>query len=218
MLAKREARCEACGTLNRVRRYSIGEKPRCGKCRASLPEQFLIRIVRWAHTASGLALIGIVLGLFIWAGWNQMLIAFDDLTHPAASCIPHPQHQGVYRWYTADEDVASFTIKTEVGSDYFVKLEDLSGQPVRSFFVYGGSTFTTNVPLGTFVLKYATGKSWCNERDLFGPSTSKSQADDTFAVERKNTPDGYTLSRWTVELIRQPHGNLRTHSIARSKF
>jgi hypothetical protein len=127
--------------------------------------------------------------------------------------------QGLYRAYTRDADVASLTIKTAAGANYFVKLEDAAtGAPVRSFHVKGGSTMTTRVPLGTFVLKYASGISWCNEDDLFGPDTATNRADDVFAFERQVTGDGHVLSHWTVELVLQRHGNLRTRSIPRSQF
>jgi hypothetical protein len=37
-MAKREVRCEACDTLNRVPGYSIKRIPQCGQCHAVLPE------------------------------------------------------------------------------------------------------------------------------------------------------------------------------------
>jgi hypothetical protein len=126
--------------------------------------------------------------------------------------------EGVYRTYTNDADVAALTVRTASGSNYFLKLDDMYGSPIRSFYMYGGSTVTHNVPLGTFMLKYASGKYWCNEYDLFGPDTATSQADETFSFERKYTTGGYTISHWTVELVLQRGGNLRTRSIARDKF
>lgn len=96
-----------------------------------------------------------------------------------------------------------------------MKLEDENGRPVRTFFVNGGSSTSNLVPLGTFKLKYASGLSWCNEQDLFGSDTSTNEADDTFTFDQQ---PGYTPTQWTVELIRQPGGNLRTHAIPRSQF
>jgi hypothetical protein len=94
---------------------------------------------------------------------------------------------------------------TAVGSNYFVKLEDLSGRPARAFFVQGGSSISNLVPLGTFVLKYATGKSWCGEAELFRPDSATNQADKFLDFEREVTEDttGFTTSTSdiTVELI-----------------
>lgn len=42
MSARREVRCEDCGTLNRVRSYSFRQIPNCGKCHKPLPERPLI--------------------------------------------------------------------------------------------------------------------------------------------------------------------------------
>jgi hypothetical protein len=143
----------------------------------------------------------------------------------ADACIGRPQpRQGIYKWYGRSwgDDVADFTIKTAAGSNYFVKLEDLSGRPARAFFVQGGSTISYKVPLGTFILKYASGQSWCSEAELFGPDTATNQADQFFDFDRQVTEDatGITtsISDITVELILQPGGNLRTHAILRSQF
>jgi hypothetical protein len=65
---------------------------------------------------------------------------------------------------------------------------------VRSFFVNGGSTMTRKVPLGTFVLKYASGQSWYSESDLFGPDTATIQADEIFAFDRQVTRDDYSIT------------------------
>lgn len=143
----------------------------------------------------------------------------------ADACIGRPQpRQGIYKWYGRawGDDIANFTIKTAAGSNYFVKLVDLSGRPARSYFVHGGSTISYKVPLGTFVLKYASGRSWCSEAELFGPDTATYQADTFFYFDRQVTEDatGITTSTSdiTVELILQRGGNLRTHAIPRSQF
>jgi hypothetical protein len=99
------------------------------------------------------------------------------------------------------DDIAELTIATAPGSNYFVKLEDMSGRPARAYFMRGGSTRSYQVPLGTFSLKYATGQSWCSESELFGKTTATNKTDDTFTFE--------DVTHWTVELILQPNGNLR---------
>jgi hypothetical protein len=97
-----------------------------------------------------------------------------------------------------------------------------TADPVLSFFVFGGSQMQDRMPLGRYVMKYAVGKSWCNERDLFGPDTNTRQADEIFTFERHARRDEYgvttSTTNITVELILQKGGNLRTHHIPRSDF
>jgi len=49
-MANREVRCQACGTLNRVRRYSVRRIPQCGKCHTNLPETGPVRTLRKFYT------------------------------------------------------------------------------------------------------------------------------------------------------------------------
>ena len=138
---------------------------------------------------------------------------------PVACFASAEPSEGVYEDRSHSPHVAQFTIRTALGADYFVKLEDpATGYTEMTFYIRGGSTITESVPLGNFVLKYAAGRQWCGEDDLFGSDTVLKQADDTFLFERSTTPSGYSISYWTVELIRQKGGNLSTHSIPRSKF
>jgi len=196
----------SCGALNRVPRYSIKRIPECGKCHAPLPEHVAIKTTRKLYPFRGLAILAVFGGIIGWGLRDEI----RETLNPAPACTT-PATPRPIRWYTAEDDVAPFTIKTASGSDYFVKLEDAStGAPIRAFYVRGGSTVTNQVPLGTFNLKYATGNLWCDEAQLFGPGTTTKEADHTYAFNE--------LSHWTVELILQPGGNLRTHSIPRSKF
>lgn len=132
---------------------------------------------------------------------------------PIDACAARPQpREGIYRWYGPfwGRDIAELTIQTDSGSNYFIKLVDMTGKTARSYFMYGGSIESYPVPLGTFVLRYATGRSWCGEKELFGAETATSQADDDFTFDER--------THWTVELILQPNGNLKTHTIPRSQF
>lgn len=123
---------------------------------------------------------------------------------------PQPNH-GVYARYDYSPNVAPLTIKTERGSNYFVKIEDSnSGRLVRSFYIIGGLILESKIPAGSFVLKYATGNSWCGDKELFGASTETSKADQIFQFE---IDQGYT-----IELIKRQKGNLPTRKISRESF
>jgi len=65
----------------------------------------------------------------------------------------------------------------------------------------------TKVPLGQFILKYATGDAWCGENDLFGNQTQFNKANADLRFARQEFHDGYTMIGHTVELILQINGN-----------
>jgi hypothetical protein len=219
MLAKREVRCEACGTINRVPRYSIRQIPRCGKsgCGKELPEGAARKLIRVLYRSRR--------GLLFWAiliGFLPSLIGVFTLLerftsrqaslarNPPSCSMPSPAH-GVYRRYTASPLLAQLTIRTGVGENYFAKLVDaFDGTPKMEFFIHGGSVLVASVPVGTFTVKYADGLVWCGEQELFGP--------DTLVQETQKTFDFDPGEEWTIDLIRQHGGNLRTRYIPRSQF
>ena len=85
-------------------------------------------------------------------------------------------------------------------------------------FIHGGQSLEARVPLGNFKIKYAAGYEWCGVKEMFGPETIFSEAQDVFPFKRSFTRDGYTTSHWTVELILRPGGNLRTKTLPREAF
>ncbi len=80
---------------------------------------------------------------------------------------------------------APFEIKSQTGENYLVKLVDANtGQDVMTVFVRGGETVETRAPLGSFHVKYASGDTWYGYEHLFGPETTYTKADETFAFSR----------------------------------
>lgn len=113
--------------------------------------------------------------------------------------------------YDLSDRVASLRIRTRPGEGYFVKLQDaVTGQSVMSFYIHGGQTLQENVPEGSFILKYAAGDRWCGDNDLFCRDTTIQQSEQTFEFEESH---GYT-----IELIKQRHGNLPMKTINRQQF
>lgn len=108
--------------------------------------------------------------------------------------------------------VAPLNIKTSAGGGYhyFVKIVNIAtNQELGSYFIRSGGVLDINVPVGTYEIRYATGKQWYGTSYLFGPETIYSKADSTFNFSF----DGYQYSGYTVELIMQQNGNLRTSGI-----
>jgi hypothetical protein len=129
-------------------------------------------------------------------------------------CVGRPQPtQGIYARYDQSPTAVPLTLRTENGSNYFVKVEDaISGRPIVSFYVYGGSTLRAEIPAGSYVLKYATGNNWCGEAELFGVGalTETNKADRIF-----NFDDDH---EYAIELIARRNGNLPTMKIGREAF
>jgi hypothetical protein len=98
---------------------------------------------------------------------------------------------------------------------YFIKVVDWErGTPVLTVFVRSGQTVNVKVPLGSYRLKYAGGTEWYGQKYLFGPATAYARAQDRFNF----TLEGDQVSGFTVELIKQIGGNLRTAEIRPEDF
>jgi hypothetical protein len=168
------------------------------------------QIYRGRYPITALACLGFL------AIWSPAIPSVDLSPTQSKSlndtCGSHPQpNQGTLVRYTQRPDVAPLTIKTRSGSNYFVKIDDAaSGRTVQTLYVYGGYSYETQVPRGTFILKFATGAQWCGELELFGPSTVRNKADRIFRFD-----DDY---EYTIELIPQSSGNLPTKRISREEF
>lgn len=110
--------------------------------------------------------------------------------------------------------VAPFTVVTRGDENFFIKLKNISGSEILTFFVRAGETVDIDVPLGTFMLYYATGETWYGEENLFGETTGRYRAVDLFDFYEE---DGY-VNGWTVELYLQTNGNLDTEPISADEF
>lgn len=210
--------CHSCGTKNRVAAYSFKRLPWCGGCGAALAEPAVTKLVRRLYRLRYLVIV--IVGLVLLSIWPPTIPSFDlsglaptlKSPPPSEACAGRPQpFQGLYARHTNRSGVAPLRIRTASGSSYFVKVADAyTGRPVMSFFLYGGSSFDTQLPRGAFVIKYATGTTWCGDSELFGPSTETSQADRVFQFDDEH--------EYTIELIAQRNGNLPTKRIDRTNF
>ncbi len=131
---------------------------------------------------------------------------------PAFSQPVQPLPQTGDNTASLSNGVAPLNIKTSPagGYHYFVKIVNTAtNQEIGSYFIRSGGILDIQVPIGTYEIKYATGKQWYGTTYLFGPETSYSKADSLFTFSF----DGYQYSGYTVELIMQQNGNLRTSGI-----
>lgn len=129
---------------------------------------------------------------------------------------PVPIRQGVQHIFVDADRIAPFRVKTSAGPDhYFIKLVDAdTGSPAMTIYVDGGRTYETNVPVGTYQIRYATGRTWYGVRHLFGPATAYSETVDdvTFSIQ------GNEVQGNDIELVPQLGGNLATKTISAAQF
>ena len=136
--------------------------------------------------------------------------SFDELNAP-----PVAISTGLVRTRTGRERIAPLEIRTSSGANYFLKLANaVDGRDEIVMYIEGGRTFTTDVPLGTFELRYCAGSVWYGERYDFGPEKTCYQAEKQFTFYRQ----GNSVNGYTIELILQVGGNLRTTRIDPSQF
>lgn len=106
---------------------------------------------------------------------------------------------------------STIRILTNAGDNYFVKLVRRSdATAIMTATIQGGTPFEARLPRGEYELRYAAGKSWYGEADLFGKDTAFAKTDRFISV----SSDGIR----TVQLILQRNGNLSSSTIPRENF
>lgn len=143
---------------------------------------------------------------------------------PVRSAFTEPELtfpvSGEVWWYTTQRGVAPLQIRSSLGDNYLVKLDDvITGEPVLTVFIRGGKTEEVEVPLGTYEVKYASGNRWYGSTYLFGPDTQYSKAEQNFTFTSNGSQySGYTYSGYTITLYKVRDGNLRTRMISADEF
>jgi hypothetical protein len=146
--------------------------------------------------------------LLVWAGRETIV---DSLSMSLSCRVNEEPIGGLVARYTNLPRTVELSLITPAGSNFFVKLaQPETAKPVLSIFVHGGVPVTVKVPLGSFILKAASGEHWCGETNLFGG--------DTVIVETGRTIEFQAQQIHTVTLSPRPDGNLPMRPIARGKF
>jgi curved DNA-binding protein CbpA len=123
---------------------------------------------------------------------------------------PLPEKGGMlfsYSFVTNTGDTAPFKITTPSDGNYVMKIEDWNTKEfVAMYFIPRSSTLSTDLPLGSYRLKFAQGDKWYGTNYLFGPMTIYSYI--------PNKMDFYLSGDYAegheIELIPQINGNLET--------
>jgi len=122
---------------------------------------------------------------------------------------------GSLRRETKGAAIAPFKIMTSGDSHYMVKLEESgTSKTVLTVFVRAGQNAEIKVPLGSYAVKYASGRKWYGYKDRFGPDTVYSKADQNFQFSQ----NGNRISGYSITLYPVPGGNLSTSKINPNDF
>ena len=219
--------CSECGTRNRVPEERVKGNAVCGNCgkqlvivgrRVSfLPLLFAVFVKLWFVWILGF--IFIVLPYLEDNGIkSQNRVATTYQSTKAEKTVftepPVPINHGIVsKNFTSG--VAPLEIKTRTGNNYYIKIVDIANnQVVLTAYIVGGRHFEVLIPLGVYEIRYAAGGTWYGTEHYFGPETAFSKANEKFHF----TFDGYQYSGYTVELILQSYGNLRTEHIDETEF
>lgn len=211
-----QVRCDACNATNRLVAFRVSARATCGRCGSSLREPMWIGSARFAKGHWAWAVLLTLVGGAYAVDQLRPISAgsYAPPTVISSACTPEQVYPGIYR-QPLDVGIAPLRVVTSSGSNYFVKLVDVAdGRTALTMFVKGGVPLEVDVPLGTYRVRYASGRVWCGEAELFGPETRFSEADRSFAFVRS----GDQISGYTIELIQQRSGNLRTHAISATSF
>lgn len=130
-------------------------------------------------------------------------------------------YNGIFSIETTNKCVAKFVVHASQLDNYYMKLEDaFTKQCVLTLFIRAGTTAEIRVPLGSYIIKYASGDKWYGTEHLFGPRTSYSKA-ETIAkfTQKEDTGTGYTtITGHSITLYKVTNGNLHTESISKNEF
>lgn len=224
--------CLECGETRELFIGQILTRPKCNGCLAPLHRGVAAgRVASFAPSSSGFGLwwLGLVGLIIVWAmvdrspsspkpddsGAYEYAAPAEPTEVPSFDEPAIPVATGELHFSGYGERVAPLTVRTRMGSNFFVKLVDRTTNRVAlTFYITGGDRLELLVPLGDYDLKYATGDVWYGTEYLFGPDTRYAAADSVFSF----TMDDAGYNGYTVELYRQVNGNLETKPISPSEF
>lgn len=138
--------------------------------------------------------------------------------------LPQPS-TGVMEKGHRKSRVAPLKIETESGADYLLKLVSIADETdTITIYVRGGEPYSTKVPLGSYKIRAATGKTWYDKNVFFGPDTR------FFRLQSKDGkgPEASLIARFwqernkifgmTLTFKSAVDGNMTQETISKSDF
>ncbi len=117
-----------------------------------------------------------------------------------------PRH-GTTQFFTTEERVARLKLNTVSGSNYFIKIAMAgSKKKLAIFYLEGGRPFETKLPLGTYEIFYATGRTWYGNKAKFGPQMNVAKFDSPMTFRS----EGNYVVGMEIQFEKVMNGNLHS--------
>lgn len=133
---------------------------------------------------------------------------YDPYANLVEQEMPENEHKFVNIF--GDNRPSQIIVENPTDYAYVMKFEDASGETVFSFFVRPQSTTPMYMGIGTYYLKWAAGKTWYGEKDLFGPDTVYQKDPESWPFE--------SGKYWTLTMQPVTNGNVHSNSIDADDF
>lgn len=135
---------------------------------------------------------------------------------PIVTCVPVDVSSGAKKLYTHRRALAPLSITTPPDGNFVFRVVKAGTKKyVMSVYMVGGDTKKFKVPLGTYSIYAARGRTWCGHDVAFGHSSTKyTRLAGTFAFT--SDTEGYNGHR--IELVPQIMGNLDSKEVSADEF
>ena len=134
---------------------------------------------------------------------------WPELDKLASQRKKFPIH-GTTQFFTDEERLARLKIDTPNGSNYLIRLKDIdSGKKIATIYIQGGQPYSAKVPLGNYVMVYASGTEWYGNKLKFGPEMVTNKFDSVMSFRI----DGTKIVGKSVSFYDIPGGNLSSTRI-----
>ncbi|MEW5912865.1 MAG: DnaJ domain-containing protein [Thermodesulfobacteriota bacterium] len=142
------------------------------------------------------------------------LISVYKFEHDKPPALPFPSSDLIFKNFK--EGIAPLVIVTnDPDINHLIKVSNINNkEDVVCMFIQGAQRQKHLIPLGSYEIKYAAGKTWYGVRYLFGPDTIFGKADKIFDFKKT----GNEVHGYQIRLYKVPHGNLRTKQISPFDF
>lgn len=147
----------------------------------------------------------------------EPVITYPEIERPAFEepIQPLPDHGTTVAYFGGDAIAPLKIITKPQELFYFVKVVEWESKlPVLTIFIHSGQDVDILLPLGSYEIRFASGKEWYGEEHLFGPKTNYEKADEKFDF----CQDGGKIKGYTIQLIEQHDGNLRKVRMRADEF
>jgi hypothetical protein len=153
-----------------------------------------------------------VIAVFVIAITLFFVVASLDTTRePEEPPLPLPRSGVISTNFSSATAVSPFEIISKGSDSFYIKVYYYGTERLAATaFLRGGESIEFDVPLGSYELRWATGKDWYGPTKHFGPKANRYKANDVFRFTE--------TYGWTVELFLTTGGTLERIPIDEEDF